>query len=379
MYECQSPIHCLSGYKIEALNQKVYTFEGFCYYLYHHFEALMEPVKTKDFLPWVVKILGMVEIGKQLEEKLFLKEKISEQMIEILNFCVYVETLDLADFKQKVEAYEQRPTDQQYKQKGDRCIQEGNYKEGLSWYKKAQKINYSWQVANNMATVYGYWGNTKKALHLLEQAILQEDQPTLSLNKLSLLMSQNLFEEMLAYLKEIQVSDKLWYYYGRAYQGLGKKEEAITAYLRGYEETSWEMNIEQLVNLEIQLGHIEQARWYMTQFDLTLQVEKYLQAKTAESQKDDYAYRGYMEEAIQASGNEKRYLLELSKHYLKDHQVIKALEYMKMLKKEDQLLEEVRYHQACIAREAGNQTVYNTYIETVIKQWKQEIRDEAMG
>ncbi|PKM55622.1 MAG: hypothetical protein CVV00_03200 [Firmicutes bacterium HGW-Firmicutes-5] len=377
MYKSISPIGMEHGFVIHTISKSVYSFEGFCYWMYHHVEAFTDIIEERSFMRWLKKDLGLTDLVIEIEKLYDNYDTIMEIMVGMLHFCPYTKELDHHDFIKRLMEHLNRPKHLQYKQKADQFYSMGHYKKALNWYKSAQSIHFDASVENNIAVVYMIFEEFEMAKKSLEKALQSDKHVSIYLNKVRYHILLEQYEEGLKVLDEVvNIFDhpKIWYYYGQIYEKLNQYIEALSAYERSYELTQSSDILVDMVRIDLELGDIDRVNWRIKEQCNETLLERYLKAQLEKKLENWSEYIMLMDEVIRLSDYKRAYVLELSNYYKNCRQIIKAIGVINTIHDEERFCEDVLYAQGIIIKEAGNYEGFENKIDEMINQWKKEVR-----
>lgn len=374
----QNKVH--KPFFINSLKLNVFSYEGFCLYLYNHPEAFVDIIYEGQCLLWIEQTLKLEAIVSTLKPLYEAKADILDLMKAYLLACPLKEEWDLIGFEHKYKQLSEAKPHKRAQMIGNSCFERGDYVQAMSWYKTANASHYDVEVANNMAVIYMYQTEYEKAEKTLLKAIKHSNVMTLRFNLVRLYCALENYDEAVKILDEArQLSDDgtIWYYYGKVYKAKGQSEEALTSFMRCYDETKAQEAYFAMVEAKIHIGLYEQAIKDMSLKSLPADRVGKLFAQIHFA-KGDYAdYELAMEKAIEQAENKTDLLLELCEYHLTAGRVIKAIECIALVTLKDQLKEEVRLMKAYIAHSAGNQSSFYNHVDGLLYEWKNEIRMNA--
>lgn len=380
MYEAVSVVRNKIEFKIPKLNQSVYSFEGFCYYLYNYIEEFVGIVEEKKYIIWIKEALKLEDIVIKIEMLYEKAYTIEEKMLGILDLCAYTRQLDHTAFKNRFKVYEDEPIHIRYKKTGDGYFGRENYKEALRWYKLAQRDCYSSLVENNIGIIYMYYSDFEKAGKAFDHAIANEDRVDIRLNKVKMLFILEEYEAVLVALNSINQlfkDNRVWYYFGSVYKRMQHYEEALTAFLHGYELTQSQQILKEIMLIEVDLEYYRQVTIRLMNQCSNQVISYYIKAYMMKKQEKWADYILYMEKVLELVEEKTSYLLELSRYYINNNQIIKAIEYIGKIDGKAINEDEVNYQKLLIAKTAGNHIDYQKQQLQIINKWKSEVRQRV--
>lgn len=366
--------------EVQGFKKKIHSYEGFCYMLFEHPESFLDVVGEGKFIDWIGNDLGLASLADNLRALWADTNDGLSKMLGILKLCPFVNEMDLSEFEERYNKYVDAPVHVKYQLTGNKHFSRGDYVGALSWYKSAQAIQYSADVANNMAVLHMYNNEFEKARKILDTAIKQSDRADIRLNLVRLMLATGDYSQVLSYLEEMRrLSDdgKLWYYYGKGYEGLEKDEEALASYMRCYDLTKSKDAYEALTHIEIKMGLYDQAEKHIAHDAMPEDKKDYMYARLHYAREKWTDYEIAMEKAIEVAVDRTPLLLELCGYHLDNSQVIKAIEYIALVEDKDQHDEQVRMMKAMIAHTAGNQKSFTEHVDVILNEWKKEVRSLA--
>ncbi|PKM65314.1 MAG: hypothetical protein CVU95_16045 [Firmicutes bacterium HGW-Firmicutes-2] len=381
MYKSISPIGMEHGFVIHTITKSIYSFEGFCYWMYHQVEGFTDIIEDRSFIQWLKKDLGMTELVIEIE-KLYDNDLTTlEIMVGILKLCSYTKDLDHHDFTKRLMEHLDRPKHLQYKQKADRFFKMGHYKNALKWYKAAQKIHFDPRVENNKAIVYMIFEEFEMAKKSIDKALHSDQQISIYLNKVKfhIILDQNL--EGLKVLDEIVKRFEhpmIWYYYGQIYEKLNHYIEALSAYERSYELTHCTDILKDMCRIDLELGNYDRINWRIKEQCSEAVLKLYLKAQLEKQLENWSEYITLMDEVIKLSDYKKDYVIEFANYYKESRQIIKAIGLMNTIHENERYHEDVLYAMGSIVKQAGNYEGYENQIDEIINKWKKEVRSNTI-
>lgn len=350
MYLNLSQVNNDIGFRLEAIDKTVYTYEGLCHYLSIEPGRLASEVINPNTVAWIRDSLGLTEEAEALSEIFACDIELFDKLAGILSLCPYLKAE--APFRDAYERYD-------------------------AFVNKPQYV-----VWNNKGISFMLAGDFRKAEDAFNKGLQLEEHIEIRLNLIRLKALTDDYEAMLFALEEaasLYTDTRLWYYYGTAYEGLCQYEEALTAYLRSYETGYGEKALNRAVCLEARLGRSEQAFRRVTMSGLEAVRRVKLAAEIYLVIGDYDAYERQMETVIEQSPNDTKLLLAMAKHYTDIGQLIKAIGYIGRISDRDQQLEAVRVQKMAIASGAGNIRDFGGEVDSILGLWKREVRDMATG
>ncbi len=381
MYLAVSQQYQRQPFTIPKLNKKVYTFEGFCYYLLNHYDLMMELVNQKAYVNWIGDNLGLESIAKTLMD-MKAGGSSSLKIIEwLLKQCPYTATKSIEPIRTYYQEIMDMPVHLQHKRVGNEQLELGHYKNAISWYKKAQKIQPSSEVENNMGIAYLMMHKYMKALKAFDKSIDLDDGIKKRLNRVKVFLMLEKFEEALEELNHIRGLDEgfdVWFGYGCAYEGLGRVEEALAAYQRAYQVDPSDKVIYKVVALCHSVDQEPLLELWIKREQLSNKMLYYMQAHLL-LREDQVGYGLKMDKVLEEDGHDSLILMELSRFYSNRRQIIKALEYVRQMPYELSDSDEVLYQKSLIAKAAGNRESYESLLDELTDKWKNEVRKNTIG
>ncbi len=364
-------------FTLKQLKKKVWSFDGFCYWLYHHPEAYSKVFQDKNYLNWLSDEVGMIDLVEAIR-KLTESEVYFVSVADVLlDYCPYTAPLNREVVIKTLLQMGKMTVEERHRDWGNEAFNHGRYKEALSQYKKAQKKVYKTAITNNIALVYLQLNDYSKAEACLLKALEENSQPVYRLNLIrlySILGQWQLMLTELNHLKKVFESSEMWYYYGTAYEGLNRIEEAIAAYAKALEGPENFKVLEAFVRLAEQEKAIDLLSVWMNQRQLEKVDQLYIGAFIAKAEGDEDGYVYGLESASKVAESSLPYLLKLADYYRKKRQIIKAIMYMEQIDKKDQSREDVQFERSLIAKDAGNTDTYKTLVDQITDSWKSEVR-----
>jgi tetratricopeptide (TPR) repeat protein len=365
------------GFVIHTISKKIYSFEGFCYWMYHHVEGFTDIIENRSFISWLKMDLGMTDLVIEIEKLYDNDCNTLEIMVGILKLCSYTKALDHHDFSKRLMDYLDRPKHLQYKQKADSFFKMGHYKNALKWYKTAQSIHFDPIIENNIAIIYMIFEEFEMAIKSIDKALHSNQHISIYLNKVKfhIMLDQN--HEGLKVLDEIVKSfehPKIWYYYGRIYEKLNHYMEALSAYERFYELTHCSDILIDMSRIDLELGDYDRVSWRIKEQCSDAVIKLYLKAQQEKKSENGSEYIMLMDEVIKLSDYKRDYVLELADYYKECRQIIKAIGLINTIHENERYHEEVLYVQGTIIKQAGNNEGFENQIDEIINQWKKEVR-----
>lgn len=364
-------------FELRELKKKVWSFDGFCYWLYHEPRTFTKVFHEKIYIDWLQNEVGMAPLAKRIRGDIGLQEDFVAVASLILSHCPYTARLNQDELGQVLDHISGMSGQERYKYWGNEAFNLGKYKEALSQYKKAQAITYTCSVANNMALVYLQWEDYEKAKKHLLKGLEVCEQPVLRLNLIRLYNILEAWQWMLEELNRLMLvfqSSEMWYYYGRAYEGLERMEEAIAAYAKALEGHEDFKALDAFVRLAEQEKASGVLKVWMSHGELSMVSRFYIGARLAKAEGNEEAYVLGLEDAGQMAATSLPYLLELSRYFREKRQIIKAIMYMEEIDVKEQNKEAVLFERSMIAKVAGNAQTYKRLVDQMTDGWKSEVR-----
>ena len=377
MYKSVSPIGMEHGFVIHTITKSVFSFEGFCYWMYHHVEGFTDIIEDKSFISWLKHDLGMLDLAKEIEKLYDEHHTTMEIMVGILKLCAYTKGLDHSDFSRRLKEHLEKPKHQQYKQKADRFFKMGHYKNALKWYKSAQNLHFDARVENNIAIVYMIFEEFEMAKKSLDKAIHSDQDISIYLNivKYHLMLDQESegLKVLDGLVKQFE-HPKIWYYYGQIYEKLNQYVEALSAYERAYEMTQTSDILIDMVRIDLEMCNYDRVSWRIKEQCSDMLMKLYLRALKEKKLENWSEYIILMDDVILLSNYKKDYILELANYYKGCQQIIKAIGLMNTIQENDRYAEDVLYLKGMIIKQTGHYEGFENQIDTIINQWKKEVR-----
>lgn len=365
------------GFYIERLDLNVYSYEGFCYYMFQEPGAFHDIISEGACLEWIRDGLKLREIYDQLKSYFEEQHTSLSRMVKLLSMSPYSRQLDQTLLEERYEVFIKTPLYIRYKETGNLHFRKGDFSSALSWYKSACALEKDSQVYNNMGLVYTNYNELSKAHKMFTKALEIEESLPIRLNRLKLLIAMEDLDQAMSELDEISdlsMDWQVWYYYGAVHEQLGHGFEALGAYLRSYELSRSLKALEKLVFFEAKYQSVDTAFRYVEEAAIALEQKEYLRAQIYRAQKAMGQYEQSMEISIKYAKNTTPLLLELALYYVDQSQVIRGVECIGMIEKIDQNLESVVSTKAIIASKAGNSREMDMHVSALLANWKQEVR-----
>lgn len=364
-------------FKLKQLQVNIWSFDGFCYYLYHTPEAFTRILHEKTYLNWLADEVGMGDLVEELRALMASDHKLVETVELIVTHSPYTAALNHDHLIQTFEVMDKMRVEERYKHWGIEAFKATRYKEALSYFKQAQAIYKQASVTNNMALVYLEMDDYDRAKTYFLQCLQEDDQPVYRLNLIRLYSILQAWQDMLVELNQLKLvfeSSEMWYYYGRAYEGLNRMEEAIAAYVKALEEEASFTSLEAFVRLAEQEKATDFLKAWMKHGQVSMAGKSYIGACLAKTAGDEEGYVLGLEQAGQLAASSLPYLLKLARYYREKGQIIKSIMYIEQIDPKEQSREDVQFERSMIAKDAGNTETYERLVNQMTDCWKSEVR-----
>ncbi len=364
-------------FTLKQLKKKVWSFDGFCYWLYHQPGAYTKVFQEKNYLDWLSDEVGMIDLVEAIRRLTKSDEYFVAVADVLLDSSPYTAPLNRESVIETFLNMGKMTVEERHRNWGNEAFNLGRYKESLRQYKKAQVKVYTTAITNNMALVYLQLNDYNKAEECFLKALEEDSQPVYRLNLIRLYSIIGQWQLMLTelnQLKKVFESSEMWYYYGMAYEGLSRTEEAITAYAKALEDREDFKVLEDFVRLAEQEKAIDLLKVSMNQPQLPKVDQLYIGAFIAKAEGDEDGYVYGLECAAEVAESSLPYLLKLADYYRNKRQIIKAIMTMEQIDKKEQIRETVQFERSLIAKDAGKTDTYKTLIEQITDSWKSEVR-----
>ncbi len=349
---------------------RVHTLEGLTYELNRR-PALRENVLGDDALwSWLDGCLGQKSLSTQLQSMKKMGESIEERLTLLLEATSFGKSLI------------QSQNTLSFKDKGDKAYLSRDYLQALRYYQSGLEKKKDWQLYNNAALCYVSLEYYEKAIKYLDQALSEGGDHQCLMNKVKIHSVMNAYEDMLKCLQEVgegYLTDEVWYYYGVAYEGADKMEEALAAYAKSAEIGRIEA-YGPMVRIAIVSGAVKYLTVWLSDHEVGLDGEVYLLGLMAKYKGRSVEFITAMEKLEDSHVFASLANSQLLDYYMENQQVIKGMEHLNIQSSQHHMdSQEVQLLRGILKYEAGDMSGYKEEVEALLMELKYKMRHIRMG
>ena len=361
---------------IKQLNKSVFSFDGFCYYLSIEPESIADMLESTELMDWFRRELKLPDVCQKMDA---LKEDGADAVAlghYLLDLCPLTKAYDKEVFQNKMASYKAKPVHLKWKDNGDRAMAEGDYRGAIKAYNEAQVMAYSPEVANNLAMAHFFRQDYDKGEQVLRDSLKKSENSIPRKNLIKFLLQEERYVEALQELdhfRSIHIDPDIWRYYGMAYQGLDRADEALAAYIRGMDEKPDIKGLSDLVSLGVTKGYTGELEHWLVSRRVTGAHKNYVIGHLALAEGNGHEYVIKLEEALEQAYN-MAWVLELADYFAEDGQIFKALDYVAKLEMSNLYREQALIIRGKIAKTAGDNRAYEQVMDSLMLSWKNEAR-----
>ena len=374
-------IRAENPWHVSQLNKEFYTFEGLVHCVYNHLDYFVEDLQSGAITTWLMTQLCMEQLSIELKAIAASGGTVVALVEALLTASAYTNSLSIDPVKEAYKAYVAMPSNMRYKSKGDQALKENQFTEALKYYKNALAVGYLAEIENNIGITYMALDHNEQAMKAFNRCIEGQDRLEYRLNRIRLLIHMGDYEGALKALNHLSGrydNHEIWYQYGVVYEALNRSEEAIAAYMKALEGDHGDKYLKGFIDFVLKEGHIQLVELWMAEHKVTSDQRTYVKSQVARVKGDLVHYIHLMEYLIEMRPNHLPYIFELIDYFVEEGQIIRALEFVGLIPKEFQSMEEVWYYKVIISRAAGNRSDFHHQVVEITDKWKGEARKVAV-
>ncbi len=126
----------MKPYTIPLTNQKVYSIEELCYYIYHNIYGVYEDTFNEDMIQWIEEELKLTNLSDKLRQLKDNQNTLKDIVITVLCACDYYTEEEMKDLLTVIHEIEGLEPIKRQKIKGDHYLKYGHYQlSGLEYDK----------------------------------------------------------------------------------------------------------------------------------------------------------------------------------------------------------------------------------------------------
>ena len=165
---CVSQEENVAYYRFKVTGVRVYTIEEALYHVFYNWREAVDDFCSNEMVVWLNKI-GLSFLGSKIKD--IANTPFSESMLRFLSLVPYFDQIELDSLKSDLISWENRREWEQYKERADFLMKNGEPQRAIPLYKKALEQGENTHLLNNLAIAKMQLGEPKEAAELLNSAI----------------------------------------------------------------------------------------------------------------------------------------------------------------------------------------------------------------
>lgn len=376
VYSSISPAEISHPYIGPLSGQKIYSFEGLCYYMQQNWFEAIACIESEHLTKFLRNQLKLGHIADQLQE-MDQKWSYLDKLNTLFVHCPLL-TVDKA-FIDGVNSWENTSEIDRLKALGDGYYNNNQLTKALVYYREALVLSDShFKILNNIALVYFGLRDYALAERYFLKAIKQVSNEEIVLNLVQLYKQQGRFDaayELIYSIDQVHNSARLLYEVGEI--NLKRREfgQALMTFLKSYALDQKLETYIKVIETRIESRDLKQA------LEDTERIKHndyilygLLKARIYEKNSDIDKAIEVLENILSKEEEDVRLYKELVRLYRLDRQIIKAIQGISWLVEHSALDIGVRYEMALIAKEAGRYGEFYEKIDELIMVIRQDAR-----
>lgn len=376
VYSSISPAEISHPYIGPLSGQKIYSFEGLCYYMQQNWFEAIACIESEHLGKFLRNQLKLGHIADQLQT-METQSSYLDKFNTLFQYCPLI-VIDKA-FVESINSWENTSEIDRLKSLGDGYYENKQLTKALVYYREALALSESnYKILNNIGLVYFGLRDYALAERYYLKAIKEVSKEEIVLNLIQLYKQQGRYDaayELVYSIEEVHKSALLLYEAGEI--NLKRREfgQALMTFLRSYAIDPRLETYIKVIETRIESKDLKQA------LEDTKKIKHndyitygLLKARIYEKNSDLDKAIEVLENILSKGEEDVRLYKELVRLYRLDRQIIKAIQSISWLVEHSAVDIGVRYEMALIAKEAGRFGEFYEKVDELIRVIRQDAR-----
>ncbi|MCH5265572.1 MAG: hypothetical protein J1F02_06710 [Lachnospiraceae bacterium] len=186
-------------YPLPYAEQKVYSLEELCYYIYNNIYSINEDFFQKSLAVWLREEAGLPALAKKLDDMLSAEPSLKDLVVTVLCGCDYYREEEIRSLVDVMDGIANLPLYKKKKIKADNYLRAGRYGKSLLEYRKLLRgsfaVNFTTgeygDILHNQGIAHFYTSSFAEAENDFKEAYVRNHQKSSLKHYLWLLLMQD--------------------------------------------------------------------------------------------------------------------------------------------------------------------------------------------